>query len=119
MNVSSKLCLLIKMISLSMVLISNSVMSEEPRPESIMILLGEQNLTGCEMLGTVRGSSEDLDDNATYAERLMTARNNLRDETSRLGANTVLIKHANNTGRYEVPGIDKTIIFVGYAYSCK
>ncbi|PTN12058.1 uncharacterized protein DUF4156 [Nitrosomonas aestuarii] len=122
MNVLSKLKLLIRLIPLALILISSPAISEKPKTGSIMIILDEQNLTGCRLLGEVRGTSQDLDDDASYPERLMAARNNLRDETSRLGGNTVMIKHASNTaryGRYEVPEIDKMIIFTGHAYSCK
>ncbi|HBV21718.1 MAG TPA: DUF4156 domain-containing protein [Nitrosomonas sp.] len=122
MNVSSKLRLLIKTIPFALILISSTAISEKPKTESIMILLGEQNLAECRSLGEIRGSSQNMGEDASYPERLMTARNNLRDETSKLGGNTVLIKHTNNTaryGRYEVPEIDKTIIFIGHAYSCK
>ncbi len=121
-NVSPKLKLLIKMTPLALIFISSAAISEKPKTEPIMILLGEQNLAGCRLLGEVRGSSQKMGGDAPYPERLMAARNNIRNETSKLGGNTVLIKHTNNTvryGRYEVPEIDKTIIFIGHAYSCK
>jgi hypothetical protein len=49
----------------------------------------------------------------------MNARNNLRNEAQKLGGNTVHIIYANNSGKYEIPGVDKEIIFIGNVYRCK
>ena len=119
MNVTSKAWFLFIIFFLTSLFNINTAMSETTKPESVIILIGEHDLSGCQSLDRVRGSSEKLAENATYPERLMAARNNLRNQTSELGGDTVLIMHANNTGRFEVPGINNTIIFIGQAYSCK
>ncbi|MBK9664104.1 MAG: DUF4156 domain-containing protein [Nitrosomonas sp.] len=49
----------------------------------------------------------------------MTARNQLRNETLKLGGNTVHIIRSNNTGTFEIPGVEKEIIYIGNAYLCE
>jgi len=94
--------------------------TSEPEPsESVILLIGEnQDLTGCKLLGKVTGATQESDQDATYPERLAIARNNLRNETRKLGGNAVHVLQ-NNAGRFEVPGVDKKIVFSGNAYRCK
>ena len=86
------------------------------------MVVGEQGPDGCELLGKVKGSSkenENGEDNTPYVDRLIKARNNLRNEAQQLGGDTVHIIYSNNSGRYEIPGGDKEIIFVGNVYRCE
>lgn len=122
MSFSKELRLLICKITLVLIIIGCSGISAQPEVKSVTMLLGEQNPTGCQLLGKVTGSSQDSqtnEDNTPYVERLISARNNLRNETYKLGGNTVHIIYANNSGKYEIPGVDKEIIFVGNAYYCE
>ena len=90
-------------------------------PTTVMILLGEQVLTSCKLLGNVTGSSLNSENEAPYPVRLMSARNKLRNEAASLGGNTVHVKQidARNAGRFEIPGTDKKITFTGQAYFCE
>ncbi|SFM66725.1 protein of unknown function [Nitrosomonas nitrosa] len=90
-------------------------------PTTVMILLGEQDLTSCKLLGNVTGSSLDSENEASYPVRLMSARNKLRNEAASLGGNTVHVRQidARNAGRFEIPGTDKKITFTGQAYFCE
>lgn len=90
-------------------------------PTTVMILLGEQDLTSCKLLGNVTGSSLDSENDASYPVRLMSARNKLRNEAASLGGNTVHVRQidARNAGRFEIPGTDKKITFTGQAYLCE
>lgn len=93
--------------------------AEEKKP--IVMMVGEEGPDGCELLGQVRGSSkegETQDPAVPYLERLMKARNHLRDEALKLGGNTVHIIRSNNTGKYEIPGGDKEVIHIGNVYHC-
>ncbi|TXI27477.1 MAG: DUF4156 domain-containing protein [Nitrosomonas oligotropha] len=96
-----------------------------PQPEktkTVTMVVGEQGPDGCELLGKVKGSSkenESGEDSTPYVDRLIKARNNLRSEAQQLGGDTVHIIYSNNSGRYEVPGGDKEIIFVGNVYRCE
>lgn len=114
--------LLIQIIGLTMLLTGYSAIADtsEPEPsESVILLIGEnQDLTGCKLLGKVTGATQESDQDATYPERLAIARNNLRNETRKLGGNAVHVLQ-NNAGRFEVPGVDKKIVFSGNAYRCK
>jgi len=97
-----------------------SAQQEEAKP--VTITVGEEGPAGCELLGKVKGSSKDGEtgeDHTPYVERLIKARNNLRSEAQKLGGNNVHIIYSNNTGKYEIPGADKEIIFVGNVYHCR
>lgn len=97
-----------------------SAQPEEAKP--VTITVGEEGPAGCELLGKVKGSSKDgeaEEDHTPYVERLIKARNNLRSEAQKLGGNNVHIIYSNNTGKYEIPGADKEIIFVGNVYHCR
>lgn len=114
--------LLTQVIGLALLLISHSAIAEtsvtEPS-ESILLLIGEeQDLAGCKVLGKVTGATQESDQDATYPERLAIARNNLRNETRKLGGNAVHVLQ-NNANRFEVPGTDKKIFFSGIAYLCE
>lgn len=95
---------------------------EQPEKNTTVIMvLGAEAPEGCELLGKVKGSSKENDNDtnsAPYVERLIKARNMLRNETQKLGGNTVHITYSSNSGKYEVPGADKEIIFAGNAYRC-
>ncbi len=114
--------LLIQIIGFTLLLTGYSAIADtsEPEPsESVILLIGEnQDLTGCKLLGKVTGATQESDLDATYPERLAIARNNLRNETRKLGGNAVHVLQ-NNAGRFEVPGVDKKIVFSGNAYRCK
>jgi hypothetical protein len=90
--------------------------------KSVTIMVGEEGPVGCELLGKVKGSSKDSEageDHTPYLERLIKARNNLRNEARKLGGNNVHIIRSNNSGKYEIPGADKEIIFIGNVYHCQ
>ena len=92
------------------------------KTKTVTMVVGEHGPEGCELLGKVKGSSKENDsaeDNTPYVDRLIKARNNLRSEAQQLGGNTVHIIYSNNSGRYEIPGADKEIIFVGNVYRCE
>lgn len=120
MNVSEKSRRVISKITLVLLIIACSEVSAQSEVKSITILLDEQKPAGCQLLGRVTGSSQDTqEDNIPYTGRLIDARNNLRNETHKLGGNTVHIRHASTSGKYEVPGADKKITFIGDAYHCE
>lgn len=119
MRVTPKKLLLIKTMILALALTSGPVKPEDTDPQSILILLGEQDLASCQLLGKVTGTSKDVNDDVPYPDRMIVARDNLRNETSKLGGNAVHVKYTHNTARYEVPGIEKEIIFAGDAYYCE
>ena len=101
---------------------SDKIPAQQEKDKTVTIVLGAEAPDGCELLGKVKGSSKDNDngaENAPYVDRLIRARNNLRNETQKLGGNTVHITYSNNSGKYEVPGADKEIIFAGNAYRCR
>ncbi len=92
------------------------------KTKTVTMVVGEQGPDGCELLGKVKGSSKENDSgevNTPYVDRLIKARNNLRNEAQQLGGDTVHIIYSNNSGRYEIPGADKEIIFVGNVYRCE
>lgn len=97
------------MLMLGFVLTSYAETSPPTELKSVMMLLGEQDLTRCQFLGEVTGSSLDSENDAAYMDRLISARNKLRNETAKLGGNTVQVGNidARNAGRFEVPGTDK------------
>ncbi|MBX3616803.1 DUF4156 domain-containing protein [Nitrosomonas sp.] len=105
----------------SLILLVNSLVHAEQN-KAITMMVGADGPVGCELLGTVTGSSKEgevQEANVPYTERLMKARNNLRDEALKLGGDTVHIIRSNNTGKYEIPGGDKEIIHIGNVYRCK
>lgn len=104
--------------------VSANALSQPQEAKGVAIHMGEEGPGGCELLGKVKGSSKEDDqqdaheDKTPYVDRLIKARNRLREETARLGGNTVHILRANNSGKYEVPGADKEIFYIGDAYRC-
>lgn len=114
--------LLIQVIGLALLFAGHSVIAETPASEpseSVLLLIGEeQDLAGCKKLGRVTGATQESDQDATYPERIMIARDNLRYETKKLGGNAVHVQQ-NNAGRFEVPGTDKKIFFSGNAFLCE
>ncbi len=124
MNFSTRLNKAIKMVVLVLIIIgSTEISAQKDEAKAVTIMVGESGFDGCELLGKVKGSSKDDptptgEDNTPYTERLIKARNNLRDAAHTLGGNTVHIIHANNSGKYEIPGADKEIIFIGNVYRC-
>jgi Domain of unknown function (DUF4156) len=114
--------LLIQVIGLALLLAGHSAIAETPASEpseSVLLLIGEeQDLAGCKKLGRVTGATQESDQDATYPERLIIARDNLRNETRKLGGNAVHVLQ-NNAGRFEVPGADKKIFFSGNAFLCE
>lgn len=119
----SKNRLLITIMLWAMLWMNHSAIAEKPaaKPaESIVLLLGEeQDLSGCKLLGKVTGASQDSDNELSYPERLIIARDNLRNATAELGGNAIHVIRTYNTARFEVPGVDKKIIFSGNAYFCE
>lgn len=115
--------LFIKIIVLAMLLVSHSALAETPvakSTESVLLMIGqEQDLAGCKLLGSVTGTSQDSDNDLTYPERLIIARDNLRNEATKLGGNAVHVIRTHNTARFEVPGVDKKVVFFGNAYFCE
>ena len=114
--------LLITIAVLAMLSVSHSAIAETPASkstESILLMIGkEQDLAGCKLLGSVTGASQDSDNDLTYPERLIIARDNLRAETAKLGGNAVHVIRSNTT-RFEIQGVDKKIVFLGNAYHCE
>ncbi|MDH5480490.1 MAG: DUF4156 domain-containing protein [Nitrosomonas sp.] len=122
MCVSSKFCRLTGVFALGLILAGCSVISAKSGSQSIKMLLGEHNLSHCQFLGKVTGSSpvnKITGEHPSYTNRLISARNDLRNEAFKLGGNTVHVGRVNNTGRYEIPGVDKKIIIDGKAYFCE
>ncbi|UJP02052.1 MAG: DUF4156 domain-containing protein [Nitrosomonas sp.] len=106
----------------SIILSCAGVSAQPEKTKTVTMVVGEHGPDGCELLGKVKGSSKENDsaeDNTLYVDRLIKARNNLRSEAQQLGGNTVHIIYSNNSGRYEIPGADKEIIFVGNVYRCE
>ena len=122
MSIPKDLQFLMGKIALVLFVLHCAEISAQPQVKSIMIQVGEEEPSGCQLLGKVKGSSKDSqknEDDMPYMERLMTARNQLRNETLKLGGNTVHIIRSNNTGTFEIPGVDKEIIYIGNAYLCE
>lgn len=125
MHVSTKSYPFIKTMLTALIIIGCTEISAQPEAvKPVTIMVGEQGPDGCELLGKIKGSSKDdsidaADDNTPYVDRLIKARNNLRHETQKLGGNNVHIIRSNNTGKYEIPGIDKEIILIGNVYRCE
>ena len=122
MRISGKMSPFIRTAALAFIIMSCAEISAQPEGRTITIQVGEQEPDGCQSLGKVKGSSKDNqinEDHIPYIDRLMNARNNLRNEAQKLGGNTVHIIYANNSGKYEIPGVDKEIIFIGNVYRCK
>lgn len=101
------------------------VSAQPEEGKTVTIMVGKESPAGCKLLGKVKGSSHDEptnkanEDSTPYVDRLMKARNNLINEAQKLGGNTVHIIYSNNTGKYEIPGIDKEIIHIGNVYYCE
>ncbi|PXW85191.1 uncharacterized protein DUF4156 [Nitrosomonas sp. Nm84] len=125
MHVSTKSYPFIKTALTVLIIIGCAEISAQPEVvKPVTIMVGEQGPDGCELLGKIKGSSKDdatdaADDNTPYVDRLIKARNNLRHETQKLGGNNVHIIRSNNTGKYEIPGVDKEIILIGNVYRCE
>lgn len=123
MSVSKEINKRIQKVVLVLLIIGCMEISAQPEgAKAVTIILGEQGPDGCELLGKVKGSSKESEteeDNTPYTDRLIKARNNLRSETQKLGGNNVHIIYSNNTGKYEIPGVDKEILFIGNAYRCE
>lgn len=123
MNVSKEISKRIQKVVLVLLIIGCMEVSAQPEgAKAVTIILGEQGPHGCELLGKVKGSSKESEteeDNTPYTDRLIKARNNLRSEAQKLGGNNVHIIYSNNTGKYDIPGVDKEILFVGNVYRCK
>lgn len=123
MNVSKEISKLIRKVVLVLLIIGCSGVSAQPEEvKAVTIMVGEQGPDGCELLGKVKGSSKENEtegDSTPYVDRLIKARNNLRSEAQNLGGNNVHIIYSNNTGKYEIPGVDKEIIFIGNVYRCE
>lgn len=105
------------------VMMAAIVSANSEQSKTIAIHLGEEKPEGCELLGRVKGTSNDSDQNPTedktpYVDRLIKAKTRLREETAELGGDTVHIIRANNSGKYEVPGSDKEIFYIGDVYRC-
>ncbi len=123
MSVSKEISQLIQRVMLALLIIGCAEVSAQPEDaKAVTIILGEQGPDGCELLGKVKGSSKESEteeDNTPYTDRLIKARNNLRSEAQKLGGNNVHIIYSNNTGKYDIPGVDKEIIFIGNVYRCE
>lgn len=123
MSVSKEIGKLIQKIVLVLLIIGcTEVLAQPEKVKSVTMILGEQGPDDCELLGKVKGSSKDgetEEDNTPYTDRLIKARNNLRSEAQKLGGNNVHIIYSNNTGKYDIPGVDKEILFIGNVYRCE
>ena len=124
MSVSKEVSKLIQTIVLVLLIIGCTEVLAQPEDatKSVTMILGEEGPDGCELLGRVKGSSKESgaeEDNTPYGDRLIKARNDLRSEAQKLGGNNVHIIYSNNTGKYDIPGVDKEIIFIGNVYRCK
>jgi len=121
-KLTRNILLAVLVLSITEVSAQSDKMPEQPEKNTTVIMvLGAEAPEGCELLGKVKGSSKENDNDtnsAPYVERLIKARNMLRNETQKLGGNTVHITYSSNSGKYEVPGADKEIIFAGNAYRC-
>lgn len=122
MHVSKPSYQLIKKLLVLLIIIGCAEVSAQPeKSKTVTIMLGKSGPEGCELLGEVKGSSKENEtenDTMSYTERLIKARSNLTNEAKKLGGNNVHIVHSNNSGRYEIPGIDKEIIYIGNVYRC-
>ncbi len=123
MSVSKEINKRIQKVVLVLLIIGCMEVSAQPEgAKAVTMILGEQGPDGCELLGKVKGSSKESEteeDNTPYTDRLIKARNNLRNEAQKLGGNNVHIIYSNNTGKYDIPGVDKEIIFIGNVYRCE
>ncbi len=123
MHFSKKTCSLLSKIVLIIIIIGcPEILAQPETVKSVIIMVGEQGPDGCELLGKIKGSSnegESKDDNTLYIDRLTKARNNLRNEAQKLGGNTVYIINSNTQGNYEIPGAHKEIIYIGNVYRCE
>ena len=93
----------------------------KPGTQSIKMLLGEQHLVHCQFLGDVSSTSKVnliTRKHPPYADRMMAARNSLRNAAHKLGSNTIHIRRTTNTSRYQFPGMDKKVTIEARAYFC-
>jgi len=110
------------MFSVFIILGCSGISAQPEATKPVIIVVGDQSLESCELLGKVKGSSSQngsTDDNTPYVDRLIKARNHIREEAQKLGADTVHIINSNTSGKYEVPGASKEIIHIGNAYRCE
>ncbi|MCW5618599.1 MAG: DUF4156 domain-containing protein [Nitrosomonas sp.] len=116
----SKIAVLAMVVASCPVLADTAANTTDTRPaKPIVLLIGEvQDFTGCEKLGSVTGASQESDNDKTYPQRLIIARTHLQNEAASMGANTIHVLRSN-TARFEVPGVNKQIIFSGEAYYCE
>ena len=93
----------------------------KPGTQSFKMLLGEHHLAHCQFLGDVTGTSKVnliTRKHPPYQDRMLDARNSLRNAAHKLGSNTIHIRRTTNTSRYEFPGLDKKVTLEGKAYFC-
>ncbi|MBX3629447.1 MAG: DUF4156 domain-containing protein [Nitrosomonas sp.] len=116
----SKIAVLAMVVASCPVLADTAANTADTRPaKPIVLLIGEvQDFAGCEKLGSVTGASQESDNDKTYPQRLIIARTHLQNEAASMGANTIHVLRSN-TARFEVPGVNKQIIFSGEAYYCE
>ncbi len=114
-----KLKFVVTMIAV-LILNACAAITAEPGAKSIAIMQKEPNLDRCRYLGEVAGSQGNWFTGGYTSDKnlLIGARNDLRNETNKLGGNTVHIQHINNSGRYEASGTSNTTI-IGNAYDCR
>jgi uncharacterized protein DUF4156 len=122
MRVSSEFRMLMSVLALGLILAGCSIILAKPESQSIKMLLGQHNLAHCQFLGDVTGASpvnKITGEHPSYPNRLISARNDLRNEAQKLGGNTVHIRRTSNAGRYDLPEMDKKITIEGKVYSCE
>ena len=122
MRVASEFRILMSVLAVGVILAGCSIISAKPESQSIKIVLGQHNLAHCQFLGDVTGASpvnKITGEHPSYPNRLISARNDLRNEAHKLGGNTVHIRRTSNTGRYDLPGMDKKITIEGKVYFCE
>ncbi len=121
MSVAPDFRMIINALALGLIFAGCSIISAKPESQSIKMLLGEHNLVHCRFLGDVTGASpmnKITGEHPSYTNRLISARNDLRNEAYKLGGNTVHIRRTKNTGRYDLPG-EKRITIDGRVYFCE
>lgn len=99
------MCQLIRKTLLVLIIVACSeVLAQQEKYKTVAIMVGEQSPDGCELLGKVKGSSKDdqtseaNEGSTPYVDRLIKARNNLRNEAQKLGGKNV---HFNNHPGFE------------------
>ena len=117
----SKSRILVGISVFTLILTSCSSTAIKPGTQSIKMLLGEHHLMHCQFLGDVSGTSKVnliTRKHPPYVNRMIDARNSLRNAAHKLGSNTIHIRRTTNTSRYEFPGLDKKVTLEGRAYFC-